>query len=119
MMGPIEQLLSISARLYKHLTEVPGVDERDDYIELIEELLEQRGRLIEDLKSQNISLEGHQLTSHLLELDIGIQDRLKKVLSVIQKEIKNLQQTKKTEQQYINPYSSVQVMDGRYFDNKK
>lgn len=119
-MGPIEQLLSVSAKLYKHLTEIPDVEDREKYIELIDELLEQRGQLIELLKLTNSpSLEGHQLTPHLLELDGGIQERLQKVMKVIKNDMKNLQQSKKSEQQYLNPYSNVRVMDGMYFDGKK
>ncbi|XQN53657.1 flagellar protein FliT, partial [Lysinibacillus capsici] len=30
----------------------------------------------------------------------------------------NLQKTKKSEQQYYNPYSNVRVMDGMYYDKK-
>lgn len=120
MMGPIEQLLSVSARLYKHLEEIPDVEGRDSYIEAINDLLEKRGQIIELLKvSEEFSLEKHQLTPHLLELDTGIKERLKNVMAVIKIDIKNLQNSKKTEQQYLNPYSNVQVMDGMYFDNKK
>ncbi|HEY4624082.1 MAG TPA: flagellar protein FliT, partial [Solibacillus sp.] len=32
--------------------------------------------------------------------------------------LKDLQNAKKNEKQYLNPYSSVQVMDGRYYDKK-
>lgn len=120
MMGPVENLLATSAQLYEHLTVIPDGDERDIYIEKIDKLLEKRGLLLELVTtSDSVSLEGHQLTPHLIELDQGIQGRLKKVLNVIKTDMKNLQQTKKSEQTYLNPYSNVRVMDGMYYDGKK
>ncbi|WP_244854872.1 flagellar protein FliT [Lysinibacillus parviboronicapiens] len=120
MMGPVEKLLSTSAQLYEHLTVIPEGDERDSYIEKIDGLLEKRGQLLEQvMASESVSLEGHQLTPHLIELDQGIQSRLKKVMTVIKTDMKNLQQSKKSEQTYLNPYGNVRVMDGMYYDGKK
>lgn len=119
-MGPVEKLLSISAQLYEHLAVIPEGEERDSYIGKIEELLEVRGRLLEEVMvSDSVSLEGHQLTFHLIEIDQGIQSRLQKVMTAIKIDMKNLQQSKKSEQTYLNPYSNVRVMDGMYYDGKK
>ena len=107
MMGPVEKLLATSAQLYEHLTVIPDGDERDQYIEKIDEFLEKRGQLLEEvMSSNNVSLDGHQLTPHLIKLDAGIQGRLKKVME-------------KSEQVYLNPYSNVSSVDGRYYDGKK
>jgi len=119
-MGPVQKLLATSAQLYEHLTVIPEGDERDTYIEKIENLLDQRGRLLEEVMASNsVSLDGHQLTPHLLKLDRGIQARLEKVMIVIKTDIKNLQQSKKSEQSYFNPYADVGAMDGVYYDGKK
>ncbi len=40
-------------------------------------------------------------------------------MKILQKDMKNLQNAKKNEQQYANPYGHVQVMDGMYYDKKK
>ncbi|MGE7110261.1 flagellar protein FliT [Lysinibacillus sp. NPDC047702] len=120
MMGPIEKLLATSAQLYEHLNEIAEGEERDTYIVKIENLLDKRGQLLDEvLASSNVTLEGHQLTPHLIELDQGIQSRLEKVMIAIKIDMKNLQQSKKSEQQYLNPYSNVRVMDGMYYDGKK
>lgn len=120
IMGPVEKLLATSAQLYKHLTVIPEGDERNQYIEKIDGFLEKRGQLLEEvMTSDRVSLEGHQLTPHLIELDHGIQSRLQKVIEAIKTDMKKLQQTKKTEQIYLNPYSNVRVMDGMYYDGKK
>jgi len=119
MMGPVERLLSISARLYEHLSTIPYGDDREEFIGKINDLLDERGAIIEELKQSGKSLDGHQLFKHLQELDRGIQERLQKVMAAIKTDMKTLQQSKKTEQQYLNPYSSVRVMDGMYYDGKK
>ncbi len=119
MMGPVERLLSISARLYEHLSTIPDGDDREEFIEKIDVLLDERGAIIEELKQSGKSLDGHQLNKHLQKLDSDIQERLQKVMTVIKTDMKTLQQSKKTEQQYLNPYSSVRVMDGMYYDGKK
>ena len=119
-MGPVEKLLATSAQLYEHLTVIPDGDERDSYIEKIEGLLEKRGQHLEEvMASDSVSLDGHQLTPHLIKLDQGIQSRLQKVMTAIKIDMKNLQQSKKSEQTYLNPYSNVRIMDGMYYDGKK
>lgn len=119
-MGSIESLLAVSAKLYEHLSEVPDGEARDAYIEQINALLDERGQLVDELKKQGDDvLKGHQLMPHLIELDRGIRDRLQKVIVIVKKDMKVLQKSKKSEQQYLNPYSDVRVMDGMYYDGKK
>ena len=119
MMGPVERLLSISARLNEHLSTIPNGDDREEFIEKIDVLLDERGTIIGELQQSGKSLDGHQLNKHLQELDRSIQEKLKKVMTAIKTDMKTIQQSKKTEQQYSNPYSSVRVMDGMYYDGKK
>lgn len=120
MTNNVENLLIISAKLYKHLTDIPEADERDDFIDEINDLLEQRGELLSTFQEiDQETLRNHQLMPHLLELDKGIQQRLQKVMSAVKEDLKRLQKSKKSEQQYLNPYSDVRVMDGMYYDGKK
>lgn len=118
-MEQTQQLLQVSAKLYQHLTNMPKEEERDDYIEKIHTLLDDRGILIEEMQKNGFRVEGgnksHQM---LVELDKGIRERLENVMKIIQADLKDLQNAKKNEQQYMNPYASVQVMDGRYYDKK-
>ena len=114
-----QQLLQISAKLYQQLTEIPKEDQRDDLIKKINEMLDQRGIIITNLQQQGFQVDRTQ-KSHmmLIELDKGIRERLDNVMKSIQVDLKNLQNAKKNEQQYMNPYANVQVMDGRYYDKK-
>lgn len=54
----------------------------------------------------------------LIDLDKGIHERLNLVMAEIKHDMKDLQNQKKNEQQYMNPYSNVRTMDGMYYDKK-
>jgi len=62
--------------------------------------------------------EQNRIHRTLLELDKGIKQRLAAVMDAVKQDMANLQKTKKSEQQYFNPYSNVRVMDGMYYDKK-
>lgn len=118
-MEQTKQLLQVSAKLYQHLTSLPKEEERDEYIEKINVLLDERGILVEEMANKGFKInpvnKSHQM---LVELDKGIRERLNNVMKVVQSDLKDLQNAKKNEKQYLNPYSSIQVMDGRYYDKK-
>ncbi|WP_107840326.1 flagellar protein FliT [Metasolibacillus meyeri] len=119
-MEKLQHLLQVSAKLYQHLTEIPTGEKRDAYIEEIEALLNQRGTYMQDLLASGFKFDttnrSHQM---LAELDKGIRERLNKVMEAVKEDMKELNNAKKNEKQYINPYASVSTMDGRYYDNKQ
>ena len=115
----IDQLLQVSANLFKILGEIPNGEERDEYIDNINSMLDQRGTIIEDLIQEGFRFdEQNRIHRTLLELDNGIKERLDAVMSAVKQAMANLQKTKKSEKQYFNPYSDVRVMDGMYYDKK-
>lgn len=119
-MNNIQKLMQTSAKLYQHLSKFPIEDERENYIDEVHKLLDEREVIIASLTMEafqfNAADKNHVLLS---ELDKGINERLRSFFSIIKKDLKDLQNAKKNEQQYINPYSNIQVMDGRYYDKKK
>ena len=118
-MNMMLQLLQVSAKLHQHLTNLPTDEQRDEYIEKIHLLLDERGILIEKMQNDGFQVDvANKSHVMLVELDKGIRERLNKVMKPIQADLKDLQNAKKNEQQYMNPYANVQVMDGRYYDKK-
>ena len=116
----VQEFLQVSAQLYKHLTKLPPDKERDEYIQKIDEYLDKRGSIIQQIQQLEVNpLQGHPLAKQLRELDKGINERLKKAKDEIAQDMKNLQKSKASEQRYINPYASVRIMDGTYFDGRK
>lgn len=119
-MDLISQMLQVSANLYKYLIEIPTGDKRTEYIDKINNMLNERGQLVELLKQDGFQFDPTNKThAILLELDKGIRERLDNVMNQVKTDMKNLINSKKHEMQYINPYSNVRVMDGRYYDKKK
>jgi flagellar protein FliT len=116
----VQHFLQISAKLFQHLTTIPKSSERDEFIEKINELLDERGEVVKQLQLANFSFDvNNQAHKTLAELDKGIHERLQKTLEAIKVDMKELNKQKKNEQQYMNPYGHVQVMDGMYYDKKK
>lgn len=120
MTNELQTLLEISASLYVQLGEIPTGELRDEYIEEINEKLDARAQVIEQLVKQGFEFNASE-KSHitLFELDKGIKERLQNVMLDVKKDMKELQNAKRSEQQYANPYGHVQTMDGMYYDKKK
>ncbi|NOG29166.1 flagellar protein FliT [Lysinibacillus fusiformis] len=115
----INQLLQVSANLFKLLGEIPKGEERNEYIDNINNMLDKRGKIIGYLVQEGFQFdEQNRIHQTLLDLDKGIKERLAAVMDAVKQDMANLQKTKKSEQQYFNPYSNVRVMDGMYYDKK-
>lgn len=118
-MQQIDKLLQASANLFKHLGETPKGEDRDEYINTINNMLDKRGVIIKGIMDEGFRYdEQNRIHRTLLELDNGIKKRLAAVMDAVKQDMANLQKTKKSEQQYYNPYSNVRVMDGMYYDKK-
>lgn len=119
-MDKIQALLQVSAKLYEYLLVVPKGEDRDEYIALINQHLDKRGDMIEKLQTEGFKIDSTNMAHKtLVELDRGIRERLGIIMVEIKNDMKELQNAKKNEKQYLNPYSEVRVMDGMYYDKKK
>ncbi len=116
-MSKVEQFLAASENLFSHLATIPSDEERTEFIEQINVLLDAREEAIQRLDKTTIST--HSSYNHLLELDKSINERLVKVMNAVKGDLKDLQQKKRHETSYTNPYAATQTLDGMYFDNKK
>ncbi|MDM5332444.1 flagellar protein FliT [Ureibacillus composti] len=119
-MDLVQQLLKASQELFTHLINIPTTKERDDFIERMNQLLDVRGEIINQLKEiEPNPIQSHNFNNELILLDKNIRKQLNKVKLSIADDMKQLQVSKKSEQRYVNPYAAVQVMDGTYYDQKK
>lgn len=115
-----QRLLQISAKLYQQLESVPKSENRAELIQDINRLLDERGEMLELILQEGFQIDPqNKIHSMLIELDKGIRERLSTIMNIVKSDMRNLQTAKKNERQYINPYSSVRAMDGRYYDKKK
>lgn len=115
-----QKLLQLSAKLYQFLEDVPKGEQRDKFLQEVDRLLDERGKVIVLLNQEGVRFDSqNKIHNMLIELDKGIRERLDFVMEEVKKDLKILQSAKKNEKQYSNPYSSVRVMDGMYYDKKK
>lgn len=117
----INAFLQKSAQLYKLLTEeVPEGELRTEYVMKINDLLNERGDIIELLRKDNFIFDkNNKMHVTLFELDKGIVEKLNKVMDLIKLDMKELQNSLKMERQYLDPYGEVRNSNARYYDNKK
>ncbi len=95
-MQPTEQLLQVSANLYKLLGEIPNSEERDSYIDNINVMLDKRGIIIKRLQEENFKFDAqNRVHNTLLELDKGIKQRLAVVMDAVKQDMANLQKNEK------------------------
>ncbi|MFJ7825257.1 flagellar protein FliT [Psychrobacillus sp. NPDC096623] len=116
-MKEVEDFLTVSEKLYSHLTNLPAEENRIAYIEEINQLLDVRETAIRSIGDEDLSVSSFY--DRLVVLDKGINQRLEKFMASIKGDIKDLQQKKRHESAYSNPYAATQTLDGMYFDNKK
>jgi len=91
-MQQIEQLLQTSANLFKHLGNIPKGEERDDYIIVINNMLDKRGTIMENLMKEGFRFDNqNRIHRTLLELDNGIKERLAVVMNTVKQDMANLQ----------------------------
>lgn len=120
MENNLKDLLQISTLIFEQLATMPNQEKRDEFIALLNSRLDGRGAIIDTLRQDGFQMEqGNRLHQTLAELDSGIRNRLDLFMNDIKKDMKDLQNAKKNEHQYMNPYADVRVMDGMYYDKKK
>lgn len=90
---------------------------RDEVIEQLNELIEERGKWMKQL-SPPYSDEEMQLGNEIAKLNPQIQSKMQILFTDLKKEMKQMQQQKKSQQFYTNPYKNVSTSDGTFLDRK-
>ncbi|MFC0187378.1 flagellar assembly protein FliT [Fictibacillus aquaticus] len=115
-MAAVKILLEITKNLHDHVMGGLPAEERELYIEQLDELLQQRQSLISELPdvySEDELKMGH----HILQLNETIDPLLSAQLNEIKQSIALLKKKKQKSAQYANPYQAVSG-DGMFFDKK-
>lgn len=115
----LRELYAVSRGLYDHLQEdfPQGDDERDQYIQRVNELLDQREQLMSSLQRPAAPAEV-KVAQEIFRLNEGIQMKLKTNQQRIQTDINKLTKKRNTGRRYENPYDGP-TPDGVFFDSKK
>jgi flagellar protein FliT len=116
VMSAVKILLEITKNLFDHVSAGLPKENREPYIERLNEFLEQRQVIINKLPAL-YSEEEQRQGQMIVKLNETIGPRLTRQLEEIKHNIAMMKKKKEKNVQYANPYQSLSV-DGMYFDKK-
>ncbi|MGO4888821.1 flagellar protein FliT [Anaerobacillus sp. MEB173] len=116
-MSTIKAVYEVTKQLFDHLQMQMPKEERESYIERIEQLLAEREDLIKQLKDTPTDSE-RKLGQVIVKMNHEINSKLKIASVMINRDISDLNRKKETNKRYDHPYESVYT-DGLFFDKKK
>ncbi|MEE8671110.1 MAG: flagellar protein FliT [Heyndrickxia coagulans] len=115
MMGDLAACLELTEAL---LSEFHKEQPRDTLIQNVHRLLDRRGALLAAIKPP-FSAEAQLLGRKIMDLDKQLKPLMQETLSGIRSDIQQAAKKKTSMKQYINPYQSLQLNDGRFYDRKR
>lgn len=117
-MDRLKVLFEVTKELEDVLNQPITSKNRESIIEQVNHLIEERGQLMETVKSP-FTEEEKLMGEKLVIMNETIQSKMTEVLNLLKVEMKQLKKKKKSNQNYVNPYKDVRLTDGMYLDSKK
>lgn len=115
-MGAVKQFYDVTVRLIELLEKNDQI-ERDEKLQQIEELLDTREKSLQMIRPP-FSREEEELAKKAFTLNEHLVELMEKDKVLIEKDINRLKKRRKTSKIYINPYASLQGIEGAYYDKK-
>jgi flagellar protein FliT len=113
----VVELFHVTKKLYELLHRPVGKEQRDETIEAIQELLDKRDSLIEQLQPP-YNEEEQELGMQIVSLNEAIAEKLQQLKQQIQQDLKMIKQKKTANQNYMNLYQPLSL-DGMFYDKKR
>ena len=118
-MANIKDLFLITKQLFDHLEKPLPKEEREEYLQHLEQLLNGREQLIENFDARQPQTDEEQkMATLIVQWNKQMNERLTAYLALIKKDINSLKKQKDTGKKYENPYQHAPI-DGAFFDKKK
>lgn len=115
-MGAVREFHDATVRLLQILEE-HAEKEREDKLNELEVLLDQREKSLKKIKPP-FTKDDEELVKKTFALNDRLLELLKKEKDAIEKDMNRLKKRRKTNKIYINPYASLQGIEGAYYDKK-
>ncbi|MFD2442696.1 hypothetical protein ACFSO7_01635 [Bacillus sp. CGMCC 1.16607] len=116
-MNELVQFIKISNALLEHMEKGLPEESREEFIQVIHELLEKRQMFLDSLPDLTNILD-LTVKHNLLETEKRIQALLSSFSENIKEDLKMLQLKKKKNNHYANPYGDISA-DGMFLDKRK
>ncbi|RDW15672.1 flagellar protein FliT [Oceanobacillus chungangensis] len=117
-MNRLESIYDLTLELKKLLDEPMTAKSREAVITDLNRILIKRGVEMENINAP-LSTEEQNLGKKLVPINEAVQKKMQVMFTDLKTEMKQVKQQKKSNQSYINPYKSVQAVDGMFMDRKK
>ncbi|MFE1243056.1 hypothetical protein ACFW35_02900 [Fictibacillus sp. NPDC058756] len=115
-MSAVKILLEITKNLFDHLSSGLPKEEREPYIERLNEMLDQRQAIMGKLPA-TYSDEEQRLGQMIVKMNETIEPLLVRQFEEIKHNLSIMKKKKEKNVQYANPYQTLSA-DGMYFDKK-
>ena len=112
----LTKFLTCTRDLLLHLNQGLPENEREAYIQKTDDFLDQRFTLMRQVDFQSAEVE--KVKEVLLKQDRAIKQLLEQHQQIIKDDIKRLKVQKEKGKQYANPYASVGMNDGVFYDKR-
>jgi flagellar protein FliT len=113
----VVELFHVTKKLYELLHRPVGKEQRDETIEALQRLLDERDSLIQKLQPP-YSEEEQELGMQIVSLNEAIAEKLQQLKQQIQQDLKMIKQKKTANQNYMNLYQPLSL-DGMFYDKKR
>ncbi|QQK77899.1 hypothetical protein HUG15_21500 [Salicibibacter cibarius] len=117
-MGEMRAVYKVTKQLDNHLHEpLPSADDaREDYLDIIDFLLEKRGLMMASFKSAPSTVEP-SIAKEMVEMNDSIEEKIRAVKAQIGRDLNQTRARLHVENRYTNAFSSP-TLEGIYFDKK-
>ncbi|MEC0282200.1 flagellar protein FliT [Terribacillus saccharophilus] len=117
-MNRVQALYDTTAQLDTLVSQPVTSENREEIIQSLTALLDVRTIQMEELKPP-FTTEENILGKELLPMNDRISKQVQQIFDQLKVDIRTIKKQKQSGKKYINPYASMQTLDGRFLDKRK
>jgi flagellar protein FliT len=117
-MNRVQALYDTTVRLDTLVSQRVTAENREEVVQSLTELMEVRSQQMEELQAP-FSSEEEKLGKALLPLNERISSHVQQIFDQLKVDMRTIKKQKQSGKKYINPYASMQTLDGRFLDKRK
>ncbi|MGG1594093.1 flagellar protein FliT [Terribacillus saccharophilus] len=117
-MNRVQALYDTTAQLDTLVSQPVTSENREEVVQSLTALLEVRSSQMEELKPP-FTTEENNLGKELLPMNKRISKKVQHIFDQLKVDIRTIKKQKQSGKKYINPYASMQTLDGRFLDKRK
>lgn len=117
-MGKLDTIYDVTNKIEHILNQSITTKNRDSIITEVTALIEERGRMMEEL-TPPFSEQEKSLGRQVVELNVQIEKKMETLFESLKQDIRKMNKQKESNRSYINPYGNIKSTDGMYLDSKQ